>query len=132
MDKVSLEGMRVLVMEDEFLIAMDVEQLCRDHGATEVVIARNLDELGPDPFAGGPFHAAILDVMLAGHSTIGFAGQLRERRIPFVFATAYTEGGELSDAMPDVEIVPKPYGGPMLISALARAIGRLREPSGGV
>ena len=35
-----LDGLRILILEDEFLIAMDVEQLCRDHGAADVVIAR--------------------------------------------------------------------------------------------
>ncbi|TIX20809.1 MAG: response regulator, partial [Mesorhizobium sp.] len=34
-----LDGLRILVLEDEFLIAMDVEQLCRDYGAGDVVIA---------------------------------------------------------------------------------------------
>ncbi|TIX32026.1 MAG: response regulator, partial [Mesorhizobium sp.] len=37
-----LDGLRILVLEDEFLIAMDVEQLCRDHGAAEVTIAREI------------------------------------------------------------------------------------------
>ena len=40
-----LDGLRVLILEDEFLIAMDVEQLCRDHGAREVSIARDLVEI---------------------------------------------------------------------------------------
>ena len=35
-----LEGLKILVLEDEFLIAMDVEQLCRDHGAEDVAVAR--------------------------------------------------------------------------------------------
>jgi DNA-binding NarL/FixJ family response regulator len=57
-----LQGIRVLIMEDEFLIAMDVEQLCRDHGAQEVVIMRKLEELGADPFERPGFDAAVVDI----------------------------------------------------------------------
>ena len=74
-----LDGMRVLVIEDEFLIAMDVEQLCREHGATDVVIMRSLAELGSDPFAGRSFDVAILDVMVSRGSTLEFAAKLRAR-----------------------------------------------------
>ena len=133
MHEISLEGMHVLVLEDEVLIAMDVEQLCRDCGAADVTIVRDLDQLGPDPFAGEPFHAAVLDVMLAGRSTVDFARELFERRIPFVFATGYTDTEGLLDAFAGVEIVDKPYSSTALIKAVAAAMARLRGgPSGGV
>ena len=47
-----LAGLRVLILEDEFLIAMDVEQLCRDHGAADVIILRRLEDYQP-PVDGG-------------------------------------------------------------------------------
>ena len=48
----TLEGLRVLVLEDEYLIAMDMEQICRDHGAAEVIIRGDLDRAGvPDTSA---------------------------------------------------------------------------------
>ena len=51
-----LEGLRILLLEDEFLIAMDVEQLCRDHGAADVAVAQPVltpDEHFPErPFLG--------------------------------------------------------------------------------
>ena len=119
--------MRVLVMEDEYLIAMDVEQLCHDHGAAEVVIARNVEELGPNPLDGEPFHAAILDVMLEGHSTLDFASGLIERDIPFVFATGYSHDEGMFDAVAGVEVISKPYAGKTLIEAIGRAILRQRE-----
>lgn len=134
MHEISLEGMHVLVLEDEILIAMDVEQLCRDCGAADVTIVRDLDQLGPDPFAGAPFHAAVLDVMVAGRSTVDFARQLQMRRIPFVFATGYVDTDELFEGFAEVEVVDKPYSSTALIKAVAAAIARLRDglPSGGV
>ncbi len=130
MDKVRLDGMHVLVMEDEFLIAMDVEQLCREHGASDVTIVRHLDDMGADPFAGEPFHVAVLDLMLNGSSTTEFAGRLKDRGIPFVFATGYTDVDERFGFAADIEVVSKPYGGKDLMTALGRAIARSRVQSG--
>lgn len=128
-----LDGMRVLIIEDEFLIAMDVEQLCRDHGAADVVILRKLAEHGPDPLDGEPFHVAILDVMLSGSSTTYFARRLSEQRIPYIFATGYSDSdAALAGAFPDVEIVSKPYAGDALMGAIARALERRSAASGGV
>ncbi|MEO4000662.1 response regulator [Mesorhizobium sp. CAU 1732] len=129
MRDIRLDGMRVLVMEDEYLIAMDVEQLCYDHGAVEVVIARNVQELGPDPLDGKRFHAAIVDVMLGGHSTLDFASGLIERDIPFVFATGYAHNEGMFDAVAGVEVISKPYAGKILIEALGRAISRQNAKS---
>lgn len=132
MHRAPLEGLRVLILEDEFLIAMDVEQLCRDHGAADVSILRHLDELKAATFDADAFHVAIVDVMLAGQSTIGFAGELAERGIPFVFATGYSGSDTLFDAFPGVAIVGKPYVGSTLIDAVIAAVNRRHELSGGV
>lgn len=132
MQDIRLDGMHVLVMEDEFLIAMDVEQLCREHGATAVTIVRQIEDLGENPFEGEPFHVAVLDLMLGGVPTTDFASTLSERGIPFVFATGHTDVEARFGTGPDIEVVAKPYGGPDLIAALGRAIERRRDKSGGV
>lgn len=128
----ALEGVRVLVLEDEYLIALDVEQLCRDHGARDVVIVRDFGELGPDLLADEPFHAAVLDLMLGGKPTTDFARLLAQRSVPFIFATGYTDVESMLDGFAGVPVVGKPYAGRDLIAALEQAIGRRREPSGGV
>lgn len=133
MHETLLEGMHVLVLEDEVLIAMDVEQHCRDCGAAHVTLIRSLDQLGPDPFASAPIHAAILDVMLAGRTTVDFARKLLKREIPFVFATGYVDIDEVLEGLTQVELVHKPYSGAALMAALAVAIKRRHAcPSGGV
>ncbi len=117
-----LSGMRILVLEDEFLIAMDVEQLCRDNGAVDVILAQDLAEIDhstPD------FDAAILDIMLGGISTLPFAHKLHQRGIPFVFASGYTDFEEILAAFPGVAFIGKPYSGDELIEAVAAASGRL-------
>ena len=93
-----LAGLRILVLEDEFLIAMDVEQLCRDHGAANVVIVRELDEM--EPSVPAEFDAAIIDLMLGGVSTLDFAVRAQGRKVPFVFASGYTDNDDISKRFP--------------------------------
>ena len=125
-----LSGMRVLILEDEFLIAMDVEQLCRDSGAVNVMIARTLSEIDREQ-AVENFDAAILDVMLGGSSTLPFAEELHKSGVPFIFASGYGDVDEIFTAFPGVVVIGKPYSGTELIEALAVASGRLTT-SGGV
>lgn len=119
-----LAGMRILLLEDEFLIAMDVEQLCRDHGAANVMTLRDLEELERHTSLAGT-DAAILDVMLGGASTLSFAHKLMQREIPFIFASGYTDLDEIFEAFPNITVVSKPYAGDDLVEALAAAAGRL-------
>lgn len=118
-----LAGLRILVLEDEFLIAMDVEQLCRDHGAADVAIARGLAEIDLTSLPSR-FDAAVVDLMLGNVSTLGFAEQLRSAGIPFVFASGYSESAELRAAFPEIRLISKPYSGEDLVTALAEACGR--------
>lgn len=119
-----LSGLHILVLEDEFLIAMDVEQLCRDHGASEVTIVQTLE--GTSKIDLEKIDAAVIDVMLAGVPTLDFASALKERGLPFVFASGYTDFKNISTGFPGVALVGKPYAGEDLIHALASAHRRLR------
>jgi DNA-binding response OmpR family regulator len=116
-----LEGLRILLLEDEFLIAMDVEQLCLDHGAASVVAARSVDEVGDDL----DFDAAIVDLLLGGVSTFDFAARLKDAGKPFIFASGYTDDAEVRQRFPGISLVGKPYAGDDLVEAVATACGRL-------
>ena len=118
-----LDGLRILILEDEFLIAMDVEQLCRDHGAADVTIARELTEIDGQALPER-FDAAVVDLMLGGVSTLDFAARLRNEGVPFVFASGYSDSDEIKGSFPDIRLVTKPYSGDDLIEAVAMACGR--------
>ncbi len=122
-----LDGRSILILEDEYLIAMDVEQTCLDCGARQVTILRSLEELGDNPLGTFVFEAAILDLRLGGQSTTQFARQLLERRVPFVFATGLTDVGELADGFPGVPVVGKPYAGDKRVRVLADVIEASRS-----
>ncbi len=118
-----LDGLRVLVLEDEFLIAMDVEQLCRDHGAEHVAIARSIEEARAESPALS-FDVAIIDVFLNNISTFPFAAELKAKGKPFVFASGYTDLEEMEREFPGVTVIGKPYAGDELIRSVAAACGR--------
>jgi DNA-binding NtrC family response regulator len=112
--------LNILVLEDEVLIAMDVEQLCLDNGAGRVVLARSVADASAVDVSDG-IDAAIIDVMLDGESTLDFARDLHAQGIPFIFASGYTDVDGLREAFPAVAVVGKPYAGNDLIESLAAA-----------
>jgi CheY-like chemotaxis protein len=119
-----LEGLRVLVVEDETLVAMLLEDMLADHGcqvsATASRIAQALDFIGDDSVE---IDAAILDVNLAGEPSFPLAEALAQRGVPFVFATGYGSGG-LPEAWRDRPTLQKPFSheevGRMLLAATGR------------
>lgn len=114
--------MRVLVLEDEFLIAIDVEQLCRDLGAGDVVIACRLAQV-PGAISGSPFDFAVIDVSVGGESTLDVAARLRHANTPFVFATGYADTDVLFTAFPDVPVLSKPYSSGDFARAVQAVLG---------
>jgi len=84
--------LRILVVEDEMLVAMNIEDMLLDLGHEVAGIA---SRLAPALALAGEasIDAAMLDVNLAGESSFPVADLLAERGIPFVFATGYGPQG---------------------------------------
>ena len=117
----SLDAKSVLVIEDQFLIAIDTEQALHKAGAVDVRLAssvgdalRMLASFAPD--------VAVVDFILGDGTGVDVAKALTERQIPFVFATGY--GDDVPNPAPygHVPVVRKPYSVEELISQLNRAI----------
>jgi CheY-like chemotaxis protein len=112
----------VLVVEDEFLIALDLEALLRKHGwrvlgpAATVAEALRLLEDGKMP------DVALLDVNLRGETVVPVAEVLRERGVPIVLASAYDQAGSIADVLADAPNVGKPSHKRHLLVALKRAM----------
>ncbi|MDW6021693.1 response regulator [Mesorhizobium sp. BAC0120] len=118
----ALRDLRILLLEDDFLIAMHVESLCRDYGAAEVVVRHGLDEVDEKMVAD--FDVAIIDVLLSGVSALPLAEQLAKSGRPFVLASAYVEVEEVKKDFPGVPVIGKPFAGDDLVAAVATAAGR--------
>ncbi len=117
---------RIIVIEDEPLIAMDIEN---------ELIAAGFTVLGPCATVEAalamieqhPADAAVLDANLHGQPVNAVAAALTQRSIPFVFATGYGRDS-LPRGFGTAPILPKPFGGGALISAVE---GLLRKQGTG-
>ncbi|WP_449410620.1 response regulator [Methylobacterium komagatae] len=101
-----LEGRRVLLVEDESLVAMMVEDMLVDLGC-EVVMAMRLDK-GVALARTETFDVAVLDVNLGEGRSYPVADILLARCTPFLFATGYGSAG-LEPAYRSVPVLQKPY-----------------------
>ncbi len=118
----SLGGKRVLIVEDEMLLALDLEEGLRDAGCEVVGPAGSLRS-ALRLVESSEIDAAILDVNLAGERVFPVAHILCERGIPFVFATAYSGSDELYPSeVRDVPRLSKPYTVGQAVATLDRMV----------
>jgi len=116
-----LNGRRVLVVEDESLVAMLLETILEDMGCTPVGPAATVDE-GLAMAESETLDAALLDVNVAGRQIFPVAETLRARGVPFVFSTGYGEGG-LPDEWRGQTTLQKPFTESAVREALMKAMG---------
>jgi DNA-binding response OmpR family regulator len=114
-------GKRVLLVEDEPLIALDAQDTLREGGADDVVWARTVAEAEAAIAAGG-LDAAILDLRLGSDSSLPLAQKLTALGVPFGFMTAFQDAG-LPDDLTDRPFIAKPYSQDQLRHLLKLLIG---------
>ena len=122
-DKV-LAGKRCLVMDDEFLIALDIQQILEAAGASVVCASNTTDALSAlgEKFT---FDIAVLDVQLgeaADGGTLDLARMLAGKNVPFVFLTGMRQSDLHAMDFPEAPVVEKPYEAPLLLYAVTRAL----------
>ena len=113
---------RVLIVEDESLVAMLLETILEDMGCTPVGPASTIDEGLALATGAEPLDAALLDVNVAGRQVFPIAEALKARGVPFVFSTGYGESG-LSDEWRGHPTVQKPFTESAIRDALVKAMG---------
>lgn len=116
-----LDSLRVLLVEDQSLIAMDTEELLRSLGAEDVMVAANvatalqlISETAPD--------CAVLDLNLGTSTSEDVAKELSRLAIPYVFATGYRDGSSIPDGFAAIPVVRKPVSEKALGAALGNAL----------
>lgn len=112
--------LRIMLLEDQMLIAMDVEGMFADRGFSAVSTVSSVAE-AMKLIGRAPPAIAVLDVNLGDGTSLEVAERLRALSIPFIFATGYGEGGIIPPELSDVPVVRKPYDAEVLLRTLQRA-----------
>ncbi|WP_404384549.1 HWE histidine kinase domain-containing protein [Caenispirillum salinarum] len=114
----TLSGRRVLMVEDQHIVAEEM---------AEALCAAGCSVAGPAPTLDRALRAAevedldaaVLDINLSGDLVWPVARMLRDRGIPFVFATGYSETIQIPPELADVPRIEKPVRPHHLVSAVA-------------
>ena len=102
-----LDGLKVLVVEDEMMVSMLIEDMLGDLGCTVVGPASRLEE-ALKLAREADLDCAVLDVNLGGQPIFPLADLLREKGAPFAFATGYGDAG-LRDVDRGSPVLQKPF-----------------------
>lgn len=97
----------VLIVEDDALLSMMMEQLVREMGARQIVVAANPAEAAR-ALADTRFDCAILDVLTRDGSTYAIADALSAKGTPFIFCSG-VQAEELEERHRHRPLLGKPY-----------------------
>lgn len=121
----TLDGLKILLVEDQLVIAMDAEMMLAGKGASTIETAASptealnkLTHFTPD--------AAVLDVNLGTETSLAIAQELSRRNIPFIFATGYGDNIMVPQSF-SAPTIRKPYDENTLARTLNVALKRATQ-----
>jgi CheY-like chemotaxis protein len=126
----ALNPLRILLVEDEVLIALAAQDMLLEAGAAEVVIATRADEAAQQLAQPSSIDAAIIDLNLGNGFDTSVATLTYAHGIPFILASGYAGTLPLPAELQHVPFVTKPFTTDSLIVALQQvlAASRARTP----
>ena len=116
-----LRDRRILVVEDEFLIAMSLQDALENAGSVVVGPVPSVDKAIQKIESEPDIDAAVVDVNLGGLLAYPVADMLIARKIPFVFTSGYDDN-VLRERYSQVKNCPKPYLFQAMEEALVEAM----------
>jgi CheY-like chemotaxis protein len=116
----TLKGARILIAEDNAILALDLMNVLQTAGADVLGPATSLAKALALAAAQAPT-CAVLDVNLRGETSFPAARLLQERRIGIVFHTGYGELETLRRHWPDAQVLSKPASRESLLRAICTA-----------
>jgi CheY-like chemotaxis protein len=118
----ALNGVRVLIVEDEALVVMMIEDMLEQLGCEVVGIAPRLPQ-AKEMVQSTQFDCALLDINLAGQTVYPLALELIQRGAAFIFVTGYDKPDMLK-RFRDRPVLRKPFD----VEALAKALVKVVSP----
>ena len=116
----SIEGKRILVVDDEPILLMDLEERLTNSGCVVVGPASTLPQ-AKALIDAAEFDAALLDVNLGGQRVDDLAATLTRKNIPFAFVTGYGREG-LPQSFQHTPLIGKPFNETQLLEVVRRLI----------
>jgi CheY-like chemotaxis protein len=122
-----LAGKRVLVVEDEFIILLDIQGILEAAGAASIVTASRLaDALTIVAAQAERLDVAVLDLKLDKDSSAPIAERLAAAKVPLVFLTGSPADKLIAKEHGAAPVVGKPFDGAALLAALQQAMADRR------
>jgi DNA-binding NtrC family response regulator len=110
--------MKILIVEDESLIAMDISDTLKEAGDHQVILAgstaKALEHLKRETF-----DVAVLDMNLRGETAESVVNACANIRVPFLILSGYN-ARQIAEALPNAPVLAKPYSAAVLVRAVER------------
>lgn len=121
-----LSGKRCLVLDDEFLIALDIQQILERAGASHVTSVASAAEATELLGRKLKFDLAVLDVKLGSveRNSLDVAALLQTQGVPFVFLTGMRADDMHAKKFPNAPVIEKPYDAATLLRAVQHALAQ--------
>lgn len=118
----------VLVLEDEALIAIDIEMTLEEAGHRNIIVCHSAEDALAQIDRAKP-QIALLDVNLGkGQTSIPVAERLHDLGVPFFFLSGYTEATvSLPEGLKTVKRMSKPFQNAELVAAVQAMIDLSRR-----
>lgn len=121
MTKLSLKGARVLIVEDNYVVAEGLRFLLTSYGGETPIAVPDLARAFR-ALEEKTFDVALLDIDLNGTSVVPFAEHLVSRDVPFVFLTGYGDDQLLPESLRSRPRFEKPFRDDQLVGAIVELL----------
>lgn len=122
-----IEGRTALIVEDQLLIAIDLQQILESAGMRVLDTVTSTREALHFLSREAP-DVAVLDVNLGNETSETIAIKLKQSGKPFLFATGYGDDGIIPASFSDVPVVRKPYERDDIVAQVARLLAGSAPP----
>jgi CheY-like chemotaxis protein len=119
----TLRGIRVLIVEDNFVVADSLRFMLTGYDATVTAVVPSLSH-AEAVLAQDAVDVAILDIDLKGTSVVPLADDLRRRGVPFVFVSGYGDEELLPEHLRSSPRFDKPVEARRLVDCLIEVVRR--------